>query len=161
MLFTRVDVSFCFILYLLTLVYSILLEFRLYTALYSVPPQPTHFTTTAYPTMSPLTLILLFAPALITAQTASTITVSAAPLPTSPSYTDADSFQKDMLTAHNFYRGEHGVKDLVWNETSADFASDWAEGCRFVHSVSFPLLFSLFFERICLKILGGWSEMRG
>ncbi|KAL5321113.1 hypothetical protein ACEPPN_011925 [Leptodophora sp. 'Broadleaf-Isolate-01'] len=84
--------------------------------------------------MSPLTLILLFAPALITAQTASTITVSAAPLPTSPSYTDADSFQKDMLTAHNFYRGEHGVKDLVWNETSADFASDWAEGCRFVHS---------------------------
>ena len=45
-----------------------------------------------------------------------------------------------MLTAHNFYRDEHGVEDLVWNETSAEFAADWAEGCRFEHSVSIRLL---------------------
>ncbi|PVH85692.1 PR-1-like protein [Cadophora sp. DSE1049] len=63
-----------------------------------------------------------------------TITASTAPSPTSPSYTDADTFQNDMLTAHNFYRGEHGVEELVWNETSAEFAADWAEGCRFEHS---------------------------
>jgi len=63
-----------------------------------------------------------------------TVTASSAPSPTSPSYTDAETFQQDMLTAHNFYRDEHGVEDLVWNETSAEFAADWAEGCRFEHS---------------------------
>ena len=68
-----------------------------------------------------------------------TVTASSAPSPTSPSYTDAETFQQDMLTAHNFYRDEHGVEDLVWNETSAEFAADWAEGCRFEHSVSIRL----------------------
>merc|ERR1711964_511219 len=49
-----------------------------------------------------------------------TVTASSAPSPTSPSYTDAETFQQDMLTAHNFYRDEHGVEDLVWNETSVN-----------------------------------------
>ncbi|KAH7417468.1 CAP domain-containing protein [Cadophora sp. MPI-SDFR-AT-0126] len=84
-----------------------------------------------------LPTILLSLCTLTAATPAEVVTITAsstAPSPTSPSYTDADTFQKDMLTAHNFYRGEHGVKDLVWNETSAEFAADWVKGCRFEHS---------------------------
>jgi len=39
-----------------------------------------------------------------------------------------------MLNAHNFYRGEHGVGELKWNDTSAKFAAGWAKGCVFQHS---------------------------
>ncbi|KAL2072736.1 hypothetical protein VTL71DRAFT_12079 [Oculimacula yallundae] len=52
----------------------------------------------------------------------------------SNSFSDKDVFEKDMLVAHNFYRNAHGVPDLVWNETSAEFAADWARGCEFKHS---------------------------
>ncbi|TVY73308.1 Repressed by EFG1 protein, partial [Lachnellula suecica] len=64
-----------------------------------------------------------------------TITQSAAPTPTSPSYTSDTTFQKDVLAAHNFYRGEHNASALVWNSTSAATASKWAAGCAFKHSV--------------------------
>jgi hypothetical protein len=41
-----------------------------------------------------------------------------------------------MLAAHNFYRGEHNASDLSWNDTSAEFAANWAKPCLFKHSVS-------------------------
>lgn len=63
-----------------------------------------------------------------------TITVQA-PVSTSSSYTDDSSFRDDMLEAHNFYRQAHNASDLEWNETSARFASRWADGCEFEHSV--------------------------
>ncbi|PSS27692.1 hypothetical protein M430DRAFT_112722, partial [Amorphotheca resinae ATCC 22711] len=39
-----------------------------------------------------------------------------------------------MLAAHNFYRREHNVSDLAWNDTSAAYASRWAGNCVFKHS---------------------------
>lgn len=39
-----------------------------------------------------------------------------------------------MLETHNRYRSEHNVTDLSWNETSAEFAAEWAERCVFEHS---------------------------
>jgi len=62
-----------------------------------------------------------------------TITVSA-PVSTSSTYTDDSTFEDDMLKAHNFFRKEHNATDLKWNDTSARFASKWADGCEFEHS---------------------------
>ncbi|CZT42871.1 related to the plant PR-1 class of pathogen related proteins [Rhynchosporium secalis] len=50
------------------------------------------------------------------------------------SFKDKDIFARDILDAHNFYRNEHGVPDLSWNESSAELAGRWVRGCRFVHS---------------------------
>lgn len=80
---------------------------------------------------------------LTTARAVSTVTLTqssaAAATSTSASedYTSDDAFQKDMLDAHNFYRAEHNASTLTWNESSAAVAVKWADGCRFVHSVSF------------------------
>ncbi|TVY33755.1 Cell wall protein, partial [Lachnellula subtilissima] len=75
---------------------------------------------------------------LTTARAASTVTLtqSAAATATSTSsdYASDGSFEKDMLDAHNFYRGEHNASALTWNESSATVAAKWADGCRFVHS---------------------------
>jgi len=75
---------------------------------------------------------------------ASTVTVSAAPTPTSTSYTDDATFEKDMLEAHNFYRGQHNASSLSWNDTSAKVAEGWSEGCEFEHSVRFSSSFPSF-----------------
>lgn len=66
------------------------------------------------------------------------VTVTAAPAPASTSYVDDTTFKNDMLVAHNFYRTEHGVKNLTWNDTSAKYGADYSEACNFVHSVRFP-----------------------
>lgn len=39
-----------------------------------------------------------------------------------------------MLYAHNFYRKAHNASDLRWNDTLAEIAGEWAEGCEFEHS---------------------------
>lgn len=65
-----------------------------------------------------------------------TITVSSPAIPTSTSYTNDAAFKSAMLAAHNFYRREHNVSDLAWNDTSAAYASRWAGNCVFKHSVS-------------------------
>ncbi len=84
--------------------------------------------------MQNIFLALLFSTPLVQAVTVSTITASSTPQPTSSSYTNAATFEKDMLDAHNFYRGEHGVGELKWNTTSATFAASWAKACNFEHS---------------------------
>ncbi|KAJ5032323.1 uncharacterized protein L3040_008930 [Drepanopeziza brunnea f. sp. 'multigermtubi'] len=64
----------------------------------------------------------------------STLPVFAASQAASPSFTDAATFQNDTIAAHNFYREQHGVGDLQWNDTSASFAAEWAAACNFEHS---------------------------
>jgi len=40
----------------------------------------------------------------------------------------------DYLASHNSVRAGHGAVDLVWNDTLADAASNWAAGCQVKHS---------------------------
>lgn len=61
---------------------------------------------------------------------------AAAPLPTPLDYTSDSAFREAALDAHNFYRAQHNVSNLVWNDTLADSARRWSEGCVFEHSDS-------------------------
>ncbi|PBP17328.1 extracellular SCP domain protein Pry1 [Diplocarpon rosae] len=86
-----------------------------------------------FPLLSGLSLLLSASYVLVA--TVSTVTAAAAaPPPTSSSYTDPATFRKNILDAHNFYRGEHGVHDVAWNATSATYAANWAKACNFAHS---------------------------
>ncbi|KAF4625774.1 hypothetical protein G7Y89_g12393 [Cudoniella acicularis] len=49
-------------------------------------------------------------------------------------YTNDDIFKQNMVDGHNFYRSEHGSPPLVWNDTSAAYAQNWANPCVFKHS---------------------------
>ncbi|PBP25853.1 PR-1-like protein [Diplocarpon rosae] len=82
------------------------------------------------PPLSGLSLLLTASHVLA----ATVSTVAAAPQPTSSSYTDPAIFRNNMLDAHNLFRGEHGVQDVVWNATSATSAANWANACNLVHS---------------------------
>lgn len=68
------------------------------------------------------------------ATTIITVTAPPAATPTSTTYTSDSDFKSSMLAAHNFYRGEHNASDLSWNDTSAEFAANWAKPCVFKHS---------------------------
>jgi len=68
------------------------------------------------------------------AAAASTITMSTPPAPTSTSYIKNTDFQEVMLSTHNFFRLEHNVSALTWNDTLATFASSYAKKCEFEHS---------------------------
>jgi len=51
--------------------------------------------------------------------------------------TSADTSGSDIdqyLSAHNSVRAQHGAAALTWNNTLADAAQQWADGCKFVHS---------------------------
>ncbi|KAI9038340.1 putative extracellular SCP domain protein Pry1 [Aspergillus affinis] len=96
---------------------------------------------------SPIPLILLvlyllftLAPAEQIVQTTVVIvTVGATATPTvpqPPSYTSADVFKDDVLSASNAYRRVHNATDLLWNETLTDYAHAWAQKCKWKHSVS-------------------------
>lgn len=63
-----------------------------------------------------------------------TATGPAGPAATSSQYTSDSEFQSSLLTAHNFFRDEHNASALAWNDTSAKYAVDWAQGCEFKHS---------------------------
>jgi uncharacterized protein YkwD len=54
------------------------------------------------------------------------------------SYEDDSTFQKQILDASNQFRKQHNATELSWNDTLADAAEEWAEGCKFKHSVSPP-----------------------
>lgn len=83
---------------------------------------------------------LLLAAAQSSLAQGTTVVVSAAPAPTSESYTKDSNFEDDMLKAHNFYRKAHNASDLEWNDTSAKVAAKWADGCVFKHSVGLHFL---------------------
>ena len=71
------------------------------------------------------------------------VTVGATATPTvpqPPSYTSADVFKDDVLSASNTYRRAHNATDLLWNETLTDYAHAWAQKCKWKHSVSWPSL---------------------
>jgi len=40
---------------------------------------------------------------------------------------NADSFKKQLLDRHNFHRYVHAAPPLVWNDTIANYAQEWAE----------------------------------
>jgi Cysteine-rich secretory protein family len=82
------------------------------------------------------TMLLLFASTALASVSTAIVTQTAAPMPTSTSYTSDQGFQNDMLAATNFYRSEHGVAALTWNTTSAKYALNWSSKCNFAHSVS-------------------------
>lgn len=86
-----------------------------------------------------MAIALLQVPSALAANIVSTITLTgsaAVPTVTSTTFIDDKTFKNDMLVAHNFYRAQHGAAALVWNDTSAKYAADWAKGCVFEHSVS-------------------------
>ena len=67
------------------------------------------------------------------------VTVPAAAPTDSPSYTDGKIFQKAVIDMHNLYRNEHNASALSWNDTLAEFGTNWVGACEFEHSVSpFP-----------------------
>jgi uncharacterized protein YkwD len=89
--------------------------------------------------LRPASLVLLFGPqVLLVSAQASTITQTAVStlMPTSSQYTSDSDFQNALLTAHNFFRMEHNASALTWNDTSASYGANWANGCAFKHSVS-------------------------
>jgi len=70
----------------------------------------------------------------ISAESTKTIIV---PLPTSPpssSYTSRDEFKSTALSVSNRFRAQHNASALVWNDTLADSALQWAKQCHWKHS---------------------------
>lgn len=49
---------------------------------------------------------------------------------------NSSSLQSAVLNSTNFYRTQHQVEPVKWNDTLADFAEDYAKGCIWKHSVS-------------------------
>lgn len=80
----------------------------------------------------PNVLLALLPIAAVSAQT-STVTISA-PQSTSAQYTSDSDFESSIIKAHNFYRMEHNASALIWNDTSAKYATKWASPCDFKHS---------------------------
>lgn len=73
------------------------------------------------------------------ASTAAGTTVIVTVTPTIPhpaSYTSPEIFKDTILSASNAYRRDHNASQLTWNETLTRYAKDWAEGCKWKHSVS-------------------------
>lgn len=62
----------------------------------------------------------------------------APPIPSDvPEWKKDDLFTSAILNSTNVYRSEHNASDVTWNETLADFASDYlddVEDCAFEHS---------------------------
>lgn len=40
-----------------------------------------------------------------------------------------DDFRKEMLAAHNWYRGQHSAAPLAWDDNLAGNAHAWAAKC--------------------------------
>ncbi|KAJ0334307.1 hypothetical protein COL5a_000359 [Colletotrichum fioriniae] len=77
---------------------------------------------------------------LVCAQTVVTTITEAPPSPTAePQWTSDNTFTSAVLNSTNFYRGEHNASSVTWNETLADFATDYlddmsGDSCDFEHS---------------------------
>lgn len=102
-----------------------------------------------------LMLILILANLANTQQTIqTTILVTATPTsPHPPSYTSPEVFRDTILSSSNTYRKEHNASDLVWNETLTRYAKDWAEGCKWKHSVRPTFLLYLSVCLFCVIFL--------
>ncbi|GME51822.1 extracellular scp domain protein [Neofusicoccum parvum] len=51
------------------------------------------------------------------------------------SYTDDGVFKNTVLDVSNTVRQNYNASELAWNDTLADYAQSWSEGCKFEHSV--------------------------
>ncbi|EEA24921.1 hypothetical protein TMatcc_008024 [Talaromyces marneffei ATCC 18224] len=63
-----------------------------------------------------------------------TVTVTPSTVPITPSYTNPVIFENDILNQTNYYRRQHNASTLIWNETLAAYAKQWAEPCDWKHS---------------------------
>ncbi|KZL82981.1 scp-like extracellular protein [Colletotrichum incanum] len=73
------------------------------------------------------------------AQTVVTVTEGPPSPTTEPEWTSEDTFTSAILNSTNFYRNEHNASDVAWNDTLADFATDYlndmsGDSCDFEHS---------------------------
>ncbi|KAL4748867.1 CAP domain-containing protein [Aspergillus terricola var. indicus] len=95
-----------------------------------------------------LSLLLLLLPNAITATettvivtvtetataTATAITTTTPEVPQDHSYTSPSQFRSSILRTTNAYRNAHNASNLSWNQTLAEYAKDWAKGCKWEHS---------------------------
>lgn len=68
-------------------------------------------------------------------ETATTTTTTNRQIPQDRSYTSASQFKSSILSTTNAYRTAYNASSLVWNETLASFANQWAKTCLWKHSV--------------------------
>lgn len=45
------------------------------------------------------------------------------------------NFKGEMISAHNFFRAQHGARELTWNSVLAQKAQKWANTCNWSHDV--------------------------
>ncbi|EED18728.1 extracellular SCP domain protein Pry1, putative [Talaromyces stipitatus ATCC 10500] len=63
-----------------------------------------------------------------------TVTVTPSAAPVSPSYTNPELFEYDILNQTNYYRRQHNATGVIWNDTLATYAKQWAKPCNWKHS---------------------------
>jgi uncharacterized protein YkwD len=54
------------------------------------------------------------------------------------SFADNSTFETQILQYQNWYRQQHNVSLLTWNDNLATSSLNWAEQCIWAHSVRFP-----------------------
>jgi hypothetical protein len=50
-----------------------------------------------------------------------------------------DDFQTEMMAAHNFFRDQHGVEPLTWDDELAESAQNWADTCKIEQKVRWEI----------------------
>ncbi|OJD32700.1 extracellular scp domain protein [Diplodia corticola] len=88
------------------------------------------------PTQSTTTTTLRHTSTITIVQTihASAATATASATTDEHSYTDDGVFKSTVLNISNTVRQNYNASALLWNNTLADYAQAWSEGCRFEHS---------------------------
>ncbi|KAK2599989.1 hypothetical protein QQS21_005291 [Conoideocrella luteorostrata] len=61
------------------------------------------------------------------------LTAFAAATPLSLEDRQSGNFKAEMISAHNFFRGQHSAKPLTWSDGLAKKAQGWANKCKFSH----------------------------
>lgn len=64
-----------------------------------------------------------------------TLATAVAAGPVARSTLDPADFQKDVLAASNWYRGQHSADNFKWDDDVAASAQNWADRCSFDHEV--------------------------
>ncbi|KAK0622290.1 Protein PRY1 [Lasiodiplodia hormozganensis] len=88
---------------------------------------PTESTTTLRHTSTITVVQTIYASAAVATATASVTTDE-------HSYTDDAVFDNTVLDITNTVRQNYNASALSWNDTLADYAQAWSEGCKFEHS---------------------------
>ena len=84
-------------------------------------------------------------------ETVTLVTVTETPTsPTPASYTSLNEFKDTVLSISNDYRREHDACTLTWNDTLADYSRNWAQQCKWKHSVSPSPMITLY---LCQQLI--------